>query len=51
MDVFRMLKMKYPAVQDHDYSTALKQETKVESIEKEFPEPWLPYNDHYDKTT
>ena len=35
MDVFRMLKMKYPAVQDHDYSTALKQETKVEHIEKE----------------
>ena len=35
MDVFRMLKMKYPAVQDHDYSTALKQETKVETIEKE----------------
>merc|ERR1719328_600655 len=27
--------MKYPAVQDHDYSTALKQETKVETIEKE----------------
>ena len=35
MDVFRMLKMKYPSVQDHDYSTATKQEPKeVEKIEK-----------------
>ena len=34
MDVFRMLKMKYPAVQDHDYSTAMKQEPRVEKMEK-----------------
>ena len=33
MDVFRALKMKYPCIQDHDYSTVKKEETELKNTE------------------